>query len=367
MSWTPVGASHVAPGDISIIVPVGLHAPAWVRSAASLGRLDPPPGEIIVVLDGPNSAAASAAEAIGAAIITLGTPAGPARARNVGVLSATREVLLFLDADVEVPSGLVASFARALSAPPRVTAIMGSYDVSPAASGFVSQYRNLLHHYVHQSSRAQASTFWAGCGAIWRRTYLEAGGFDEGFCAPSVEDIELGARLRRAGHEIRLDPSLQVTHLKDWRFRGMLATDLWRRAVPWTEMMLRNGRWINDLNVDTRNRVSVMLAFAAPVALLLTAWSGEFAAVAAGAVTGMLLLNLGFFRFLARERGLMFAARALPLHWLYLIVCGLGFGVGVARHFLSPQRTIAAGVNAPGRLEPPPQGPAPQSPHPRHR
>jgi hypothetical protein len=110
-----------------------------------------------------------------------------------------------------------------------------------------------------------------------------------------------------------------------------------------------------------------MLAFGAPVALLLTAWSRGFAAVAVAAVAGILLLNLGFFRFLARQRGLTFAARALPLHWLYLIVCGLGFGVGVARHFLSGRRRIAAGVNAAGRPEPPPQGPAPQSPHPRHR
>ena len=319
--------------DISIVVPVGGQVPGWPRAAGSLARLDPPPGEIIVVLDGPNASHAAVGDAIGASVVTLERRGGPARARNRGALAATRDVLLFIDADVDVPHDLVAAVAGVFASSPEITAVMGSYDATPAAPGLVSQYRNLQHHYVHQTGRSTASTFWAGCGAIRRQAFLDAGLFDERYDEPSIEDIELGARLARDGHAIRLDPSLQVTHLKEWRLGDMIATDLWRRAVPWSELMLRDGRMVNDLNVKTRDRVSVALAYAAPVALLGALRSPRWLAVAAGAAAGVIGLNAGFFRFLADQRGVVFAARALPLYWLYLLVCGAGFGIGLARHW----------------------------------
>ena len=43
-------------------------------------------------------------------------------------------------------------------------------------------------------------------------------GFDlKTFRLPSVEDIDLGYRLKDAGYRICLDKSLQVKHLKEWR------------------------------------------------------------------------------------------------------------------------------------------------------
>ena len=36
-----------------------------------------------------------------------------------------------------------------------------------------------------------------------------------------------------------------------------------------------------------------------------------------------MLLNLGFFAFLARRKGIVFAAGALPLHLVYYCCCGL--------------------------------------------
>ena len=63
----------------------------------------------------------------------------------------------------------------------------------------VSQYRNLLHHFVHQHGHAEASTFWAGCGAIRRAAFDAVGGFDAArFPRPSIEDIELGLSAPRA-------------------------------------------------------------------------------------------------------------------------------------------------------------------------
>ena len=51
---------------------------------------------------------------------------------------------------------------------PGIAAVFGSYDDEPGAPNLVSQYRNLLHHFVHQTGRTEASTFWTGCGAVRR-------------------------------------------------------------------------------------------------------------------------------------------------------------------------------------------------------
>ena len=223
------------------------------------------------MIDGPDDALAATAAAIGAAVLVLDERSGPARARNRGARATSRDILLFVDADVEVPVDLAARVAGLCTAHPDVAAVFGSYDAEPGAPGLVSQFRNLLHHFVHQTARETASTFWAGCGAVRREAFERVGGFDESWTAPSIEDIELGSRLVATGQAIRLGKDLQVKHLKQWRLADMLVTDLWRRAVPWSELMLREGRLIDDLNVKRRDRLSVVLALVALFALA-AAW-----------------------------------------------------------------------------------------------
>jgi hypothetical protein len=331
----------VSPSDVSIVVPVGGAAPAWTRAAASLARLDPPPGEVVVVVDGGDPRAVRAAP-VGATVIALDARGGPARARNRGAHAATRDLLLFLDADVEVPSDLVARVAAAFTGDERAAAVFGSYDDAPADPGLVSQYRNLLHHFVHQRASERASTFWAGCGAVRRHAWLEAGGFDERYATPSIEDIELGTRLVAAGHAIRLVKTIQVRHLKRWTLGQVLSTDLLARAVPWTELMLGNGRLVNDLNVTVQSRVSVALALASAVALPLAAVWPVLLLVALLCVAGWLALNAPLFRFFFERHGLRFAVATVPLYWLYLLICGAGFAIGLVRHLTRRERRAVA-------------------------
>jgi GT2 family glycosyltransferase len=333
-----VEQGRVDPSDIAIIIPVGGAAPAWARCAESVARLDPPPGEIVAVMDGPNPRAADTAAGIGARVVVLDSPGGPARARNRGVLEAESDILLFIDSDVEVPVDLVTKVAELFNLDAGLTAVMGSYDAAPADPAFISQYRNLLHHFVHQQGREAASTFWAGCGAIRSEAFREVGGFDEEYPVPCIEDIELGSRLVRAGYAIRLVKDLQVKHLKQWRLMNMLTTDLMRRASPWTELMLREGRLVNDLNVKTNDRISVVVAFIAAISLAAAWLWPPLLVVCVAALVLIVTLNAGLFRFFVRQRGGMFALGALPLYWAYLLICGLGFSLGLARHLLDRKR-----------------------------
>jgi hypothetical protein len=93
--------------------------------------------------------------------------------------------------------------------------------------------------------------------------FLAAGGFARRYPRPSIEDIDLGVRLHRAGKRIRLVKDLQVTHMKEWSLRSLIRSDVCDRAIPWTELILRSGGAPDDLNLRRVERVAAVLALVA--------------------------------------------------------------------------------------------------------
>lgn len=320
--------------SISVIVPVHRGGDFLVRCLAGIRAARPAPFEIIVVADGALAEDVRAGHAAGARVFELPERGGPARARNLGARHARGKYLFFVDADVILSTDALVHVVAALEHRPAPAALIGSYDDAPAGKTFLSQYKNLQHHFVHQRGRAQASTFWGACGVIHRQTFLDIGGFDERYCLPCIEDIELGYRLRDAGQEIRLCHDLQVTHLKVWTAGTLLKVDVLYRALPWTELILRRRRAPNDLNLNWTGRLSALLAVLLAVSLgtgLLVPW---LFAVAGAASLGLLALNASFYRFLRRRRGNWFSLRAVPWHWFYHLYSSAGFMLAVARHIL---------------------------------
>ncbi len=246
---------------VSVIVPVHGGGESFRRCLESIAAARSGDDELIVVADGDSDGSWRLAENFDAIIVRTPAPQGPANARNLGAESAHGDILFFTDADVTIPPDALRQVAGAFEKEPGLAALIGSYDDTPDVPNFLSQYKNLFHHHTHQTAREDASTFWGACGAIRRRIFLEMGGFDATYRHPSIEDIELGYRLKSAGYEIRLLKSLQVKHLKHWRVASLLESDFLRRALPWTELILRDRRFINDLNLRFSSRASVPVAF----------------------------------------------------------------------------------------------------------
>jgi GT2 family glycosyltransferase len=245
---------------ISVVIPVFNSAGMLRQCLEALRRSDLQPEEIIVVSDGSTDNSALVAEQHGAKVLFTGGRFGPARARNLGAKAAFGEILLFLDADVCVHPNTLSLAAAEFAADPGLDAVMGSYDSKPRAAGYLSQFRNLMHCFVHRNSNREAVTFWAGCGAMRREVFLEFGGFAEMYRAASIEDVELGYRMAQAGRSLVLNPEIQVTHLKPWSFGDMIRTDFLYRALPWSELSLRYGHMPNDLNLRISQRISVALS-----------------------------------------------------------------------------------------------------------
>jgi GT2 family glycosyltransferase len=281
--------------------------------------------EILVVDDGSPDASYERLGALAARVLRLPQQAGPSAARNTGAAHARAELLLFVDSDVLLHADAIEKLLERFAANEAVDAWFGSYDAAPRAPGLVSQYRNLLHHYTHQHAEPEASTFWAGCGAVRREAFEAVGGFDEGPDASAIEDIELGMRLIAAGYRVRVDPSIQGTHLKRWTLASMVKTDVWGRAIPWARLILRRGDLPNDLNVSRSQRLCVAATGVGVLSALGAPWSAAAGATALAALGLVLALNYAWLRFLVRERGLGFALGAIPLQLLYHLYSGAGF------------------------------------------
>jgi GT2 family glycosyltransferase len=319
---------------LSIIVPVYDGAATLDRCLAALRREMAPGDELLVVDDASTDDSGAIAAAAGAEVVRLSVNRGQAAGRNVGARKAQGEVLFFVDADVVVHPGAVARVRALLAGRPEIAAVFGSYDDAPPAPGIVAAYRNLLHHWVHQRGSAEAFSFWAGCGAVRRDVFDAVGGFDERPWRRAIEDIELGYRLRAAGHRILLDHGLLSTHLKRWTLRSMLWTDVALRAVPWTRLMLETPTAGRDLNLTLAQRASVALVALGIAALVLALRWPWLASVGLSAVAGVVFLNRDFYAFLARRRGLGFALAAVPLHVLYFVCSGVGYAWAAAGHAL---------------------------------
>ncbi len=327
--------------SVSVIVPVYNGGSKFEKCLKALTTTRPAPFEIIVVPDGESDGPWRSISHHLVRALSPGTSArGPAAARNRGVHHALGDILFFVDADVVVPPGAIGDIQETFLADEQVDALIGSYDDAPDAPGFLSQYRNLLHHYVHQTSDHDASTFWGACGAVRRDVFLHSGGFDESYRNPSIEDIELGYRLKDMGRTIRLVKKLQVKHLKTWRVGSMLRTDLFCRAVPWTELIFRARTIRNDLNLRTESRFSIAFAYTFVVALAMTLWwpSAIFATIASLMI--LFIINSRLYFFFHRKRGWFFTLCCLPWHVLYFLYSGLGFLIGITLFFLRREQTF---------------------------
>lgn len=328
---------------ISVVIPVCNGGRGFTTCLRSVAEAEPPPAEVIIVADGDGDGSWHLGHGYGARILRIPTRGGPARARNLGARAARGDILLFIDADVTIPAEAVGQVVAIFSHEPDLAAVFGSYDDAPAASNFLSQYKDLLHHYIHQTSRESAATFWAACGAIRRDVFLTVGGFNESYRQPSIEDIELGYRLKRAGYLIRLCKALQVKHSKRWGVGSLLRSDFFHRAIPWTELILRDRRFINDLNLRLSSRVSVVLAHTLVVALVGSWQSASLWIFAWAAAVGLLALNAPVYRFFWRKRGVRFALRAILWHWFYYLYGGLAFAIGTAAYLVG---TLSKGAES---------------------
>jgi glycosyltransferase involved in cell wall biosynthesis len=288
--------------------------------------------EVVVVDDCSSDRSSDIVTQFPCRVIRLGKNMGPAYARNRGAENAKGEILLFTDSDVCFHENTLEMVAREFETKPDLSAVFGSYGKDVACSGFFSVYKNLVHHYGHQTAREEASTFWTGCGAIRRAVFNEVGGFNEGY--RTIEDIELGYRLFKRGHRILLNKQIQVTHNKKYTFLSLIKSDVRDRAIPWTKVMLRQRVFRNDLSTKISNVLSTIAAFLALFALISIGIFWYSIYLFAFSCASFLALNLPFYRFILKEKGMLFAMKSVLMNYLSCLYSGVGLVIGISEYLI---------------------------------
>lgn len=340
-----LGRETVEPQSLSVAVVIPVK-----NGGAYLRRVIPPlragsDCRVVVVDDGSTDDTGDVARSLGAEVIRNETSMGPGGARNLGVEQIESDVVLFVDADCVPHPGLVDRVRATFEEDPELVSVTGSYDSLPWAQGFFSQYMNLRHHVVHQQAKQEGATFWTGCGAVRRDAFLAAGGFDVvRFPKPQIEDLELGMRLRKMG-KTKLDPRMQVTHLKNWTLKSVVETDIRDRGLPWTKLILDSGEMPNDLNLKTSQRVAAALSPMVLVGLMALPWILWTQAWWALGLVVILVatatwINFSLLRDFARIRGLAFATGAGLFHQVVLSYSATTFALGTLG-FLLNRKTVS--------------------------
>jgi len=275
--------------------------------------------DIVIVDDSSTDKTVEYVQSLGLKIIPSGGRLGPGAARNMAARIVNTDVIWFIDADVIVHDDAVKYILEAFDED-GVVAIFGSYDENPPAQNFLSQYKNLVHHFYHHRGRKEASTFWSGCGAIKRNEFLQQDGFDiETYKRPSIEDIELGYRLINAGGKILLIPEMLSTHMKEWRIVNLLHTEIFCRAIPWSRLILNSTGIVNDLNVGAAERVRAVIGCFFFIVIFLSVVRILPWWIIIAYLVFAILTNFELFRLFYSRKGLIFSIAAMLYHQFYYL------------------------------------------------
>ena len=198
----------------SVIIPVYNEAQTLGDCLASLVRQTGQRQdlEIIVVDDGSTDNTPDVVRGFPGVRLLRQSRQGPAAARNRGAREARGEIILFTDGDCIPLDNWLEEMLAPFHQDPDLIGVKGAYITRQRAltARFVQiEYEDKYDKLAKQKYIDFIDTYSAG---YRRRTFLEAGGFDQEFPVACAEDVELSYRLANLGCKLVFNPRARVIH-----------------------------------------------------------------------------------------------------------------------------------------------------------
>ncbi len=192
---------------VAVVVPVKNDAQRLAVMLASLSK-QTVEHEVIIVDNGSSDDSPSVGIPYGAKVLD-GPGLRVGAMRNLGVAQTQAELLAFCDSDHEVPEDWLESAIASLAKHPGKT-MVGAPCLPPIKSTWVQSVWAI--HRLRAMNHGAFETEWLGAGnmILYRRDFLEIGGFSENLVAS--EDVDLCHRLRAVGGRVICDPSIRNYH-----------------------------------------------------------------------------------------------------------------------------------------------------------
>ena len=143
---------------------------------------------------------------------------GVARARNAAALQARGEILIFLDAHMNLPRGWWQPVAALLASPSVGAAQPCIAGIELGGNrGYGERFKgaDLTLEWLPRTATHpyQIPILCGCCFAVRRDLFLRVGGLDGGMIGWGSEDCEFSVRLWRLGYEVWIEPRVVVGHL----------------------------------------------------------------------------------------------------------------------------------------------------------
>lgn len=211
-----------APLRASVVLPTHGRRASLVRVLRALDRQSVSPAlyEVVVVCDGDVDGSVEACRAVSREVrydlrIIEQSNAGPAEARNRGVVEARAPLIIFIDDDVKPDEHLIATHLAAQTDQESCVTIgplLPPPDVRLNAWGQWEE-RTLLRQYNAMMSNLWEPTyrqFYTGNASVLKEHILAVGGFNPSF--RRAEDVEMALRLRDHGLHFVFLPQARGWH-----------------------------------------------------------------------------------------------------------------------------------------------------------
>ena len=211
----------MTPAGLLLAVPCKDEVARVPALASALACLDPRPGAVLALDDGSRDGTAEALRWAGVPTLLHRGNRGLGAARNTLWRRAQRmgfEAVAFLDADVDPPPDHIGRVAGLFEE--GVSGVGGpNADAEP---GWVDAWRGRFWPQGLGEEPLADAPMLVGANASYRLDALaDVGGFDEAYRTHG-EDVDVGRRLREAGHRLRYEPSLVVRHRRVDRPRDLV-------------------------------------------------------------------------------------------------------------------------------------------------
>ncbi|WP_219825545.1 glycosyltransferase [Nonomuraea typhae] len=299
--------------------------------------------EVIVVDDASTDGSREIAAAFPCRLLAFDVNRGVSAARNAGAAAATGEVLFFVDSDIALDPGAIATALRILRERPETGVVQGIYAAQPLfADGPVEVYKTLFEHFWRRRRSGVADATLFALTAVPRRVFDEVGGFDEEM--RDTQDIEFGTRLP-SRYVIWMSDQVLGRHDDVDRFWPYLREHL-RRARTYGALVARLllGRSRHPEAGRASRRIDVA-AVACMVSCALAALLLPLAVFNGWALLGSLALFAVFvaidrplWGFVRREKGGLFLVYFVAMHFVMHATEMAGMLAGAVHAVARPAR-----------------------------
>ena len=344
--------------DLSIIVPFHNASRSILPTLKALEASTVRPLEIILVNDGSTD---DIADIVGRFIVSSASPVrclpsswcrrGAAAARNAGAQEAKGSVLLFVDADVVVEPNTIQRMYESLRQQQGL-AIVAQFADHSLQKGVLAHFQAFLVSLTYSRLDSDSPCLGSQCVMLAADTFRRVGEFAESFAGATVEDFDMGYRLRELGGRIRIQREARIVHNHRYSIRSFLR-NYYLKARDLAFLLLETP----SVKLSAAGYYSLSRLLAIPVFLTGLAMIVGSAIIRRWSLFPLGCLLLGSQVFLERDFVVQAVRRCsfgralvlVLLHQVVLLLGEVGAVVGILR-FISRHGISACGHNLHMRL-----------------